>query len=153
MTTEIIDKLFLELSEVTSATTKREIAIYMKLQDLRKAVEPFVKIVRESQGRIPIEMLSLENWHNLLKAFGDSNEPHARQPNVAEAIRQVNQERLDALGHTYLEPGSVISIDGKKQVIRQSRHLRIGEKFVCKTPHEDGDFSYCCGSDYCRCMQ
>lgn len=31
METEIIDKLFLELSQVTKAITKREVAIYMKL--------------------------------------------------------------------------------------------------------------------------
>lgn len=73
------------------------------------------------------------------------------QPSVAEAMRIVDRRRLDALGTIYLELGNVISVDGQKQVIREPRHLHTGEKFVCKTPHEDGDFSYCCGSDYCRC--
>ena len=26
-------------------------------------------------------------------------------------------------------------------------------EFVCSRPHEDGDMSYFCGSDYCRCSQ
>ena len=27
------------------------------------------------------------------------------------------------------------------------------ETFVCHNPHEDEDFSYLCGNQYCRCMQ
>lgn len=77
MQTEIIDKLFLELSQVTNAFTKRELAVYMKLQELRKAVEPFAALVRESDGRIPTERLSFEHWHNLTKAFSASE--HERE--------------------------------------------------------------------------
>ena len=27
------------------------------------------------------------------------------------------------------------------------------ERFICNQPHEDGDFSYLCTNQYCRCMQ
>jgi hypothetical protein len=67
--TEMIDKLFLELSQVTTATTAKELAIYEKLRTLREAVEPFAAIVYNSDGRIPTEQLSLANWHNLAKAL------------------------------------------------------------------------------------
>jgi hypothetical protein len=36
---------------------------------LRAAAIPFVKIIKESEGRIPTENLSLANWHALIKAF------------------------------------------------------------------------------------
>jgi hypothetical protein len=42
---------------------------------------------------------------------------------------------------------------GRKYVVREKREKSINEEFVCKRPHGDGDFSYVCGSDYCRCSQ
>jgi hypothetical protein len=36
---------------------------------LAKAIHPFVKIVRESNGRIPTEKLSFYNWDCLCRAF------------------------------------------------------------------------------------
>ena len=54
-----------------------------------------------------------------------------------------------------LEKGNVVKniSMGRKFVIRESREMAINEEFVCDTPHEDGDVSYMCGSDYCRCSQ
>lgn len=47
--------------------------------------------------------------------------------------------------------------DGRKVVIRGPQHAaqiaaQGGWVKVCGAPHEDGDFSYLCGRDYCRCM-
>jgi hypothetical protein len=67
--TEMIDKLFLELSQVTTATTAKELAIHEKLRALPDAVEPFAAIVYNSDGRIPTEQLALAHWHNLAKAL------------------------------------------------------------------------------------
>jgi len=72
--TEMIDKLFLELSQVTNATTAKEIAIFTKLKELREAVEPFASIVYNSDGRIPTEQLSLAHWHRLTNAFHAAKE-------------------------------------------------------------------------------
>ncbi len=67
--TESVDKLFLELSQFTTATTAKEAAAIQKLRALCEAVEPFVSIVYNSDGRIPTEQLSLANWHNLTRAL------------------------------------------------------------------------------------
>lgn len=50
-----------------------------------------------------------------------------------------------------LQKGNVIFTGGSKYVVRTPRSLEPTEKFICNRPHEDGDFSYLCGSDYCRC--
>jgi hypothetical protein len=68
METEIIDKLFLELSQVSKAQTWREIELERRVHALKKAAKPFVDLMRSTDGRIPTERLSLENWHNLVKA-------------------------------------------------------------------------------------
>lgn len=36
---------------------------------LRKAIEPFARLVSETNGRIPVERLSFCNWHDLSKAY------------------------------------------------------------------------------------
>lgn len=41
----------------------------------------------------------------------------------------------------------------KKMVMVRDRELAINENFVCEKPHDDEDFSYMCGSEYCRCTQ
>ena len=41
----------------------------------------------------------------------------------------------------------------RKYVARQDRELSDNEQIVCQRPHEDEDFSYMCGSDYCKCTQ
>lgn len=47
--------------------------IEKQLLDLKKAIKPFADLVRYTDGRIPVELLSLENWHNLVKVL-DSHE-------------------------------------------------------------------------------
>ena len=39
-----------------------------ELDALREAVAPFAKLVRETNGRIPTEKLSLADWHMLARA-------------------------------------------------------------------------------------
>ena len=47
----------------------------------------------------------------------------------------------------------VRTAEGRKLVVRKERPLAPGEEIIANTPHEGDDFSYMCGSDYCRCMQ
>jgi len=51
-----------------------------------------------------------------------------------------------------LEKGNVIiNLSGRKEVIRKPRELKDGEKFHCVEAHEDGDYSYLCTNQWCRC--
>jgi hypothetical protein len=68
-TTESIDRLFLELSQFTQATTARELALKDEVLRLRTAMRPFVVLVETTSGRVPYENLSAANWHDLVKAF------------------------------------------------------------------------------------
>lgn len=49
--TETIDRLFLELSQFTKATTAKELALKGKLARLLVAVEPFAQLVKTTDGR------------------------------------------------------------------------------------------------------
>lgn len=69
MQTETIDKLYLELSQITRAKTSSQLAMEKQIEDLRVAVAPFVRLVKSTSGRIPTERLSLENWYKLVKAY------------------------------------------------------------------------------------
>jgi len=47
---------------------------------------------------------------------------------------------------------------GKKMVVFEQRvaEVRINAEeyeYICEQPHADEDFSYCCGFQWCRCMQ
>lgn len=43
-------------------------------------------------------------------------------------------------------------ITGRK-IVAARDHIRESEvEIVAESPHADGDFSYLCGSVYCRCM-
>lgn len=55
----------------------------------------------------------------------------------------------------YAIKGNVLLGPNGKFVILKNDIVEIEEGYVkvCEYPHEDGDFSYCCGSDWCRCMQ
>jgi hypothetical protein len=55
------------------------------------------------------------------------------------------------IGLRMLEKGNVIFTGGSKHVVRTPRALLPAETFVCERPHQDEDFSYLCGYDYCRC--
>lgn len=39
------------------------------MEEIKRAMKPFANLVRTTEGRIPVERLSLENWHNLLKIY------------------------------------------------------------------------------------
>ena len=45
--------------------------------------------------------------------------------------------------------------DGEKFVVRCEKSQYDGKFFekVCDRPHEDGDYSYMCQNEYCRCKQ
>lgn len=45
------------------------------LERLYKAVGPFVKLLTNSQGRIPTERLSAADWHELAKAYAEASGP------------------------------------------------------------------------------
>ena len=72
--TETIDRLFLELSQFTKATTAKELALKGKLARLLVAVEPFAQLVKTTDGRIPTERLSASDWHKLTQAFENAAE-------------------------------------------------------------------------------
>ena len=69
METETIDRLFLELSQVTQATTAKELALGVEVERLRTAMKPFARLVSTTSGRIPYERLSAADWHGLVKAY------------------------------------------------------------------------------------
>ena len=60
----------------------------------------------------------------------------------------IDPKRLQAVTFT-----STVFAPEEAYVDREEREMQPGESFVCENPHDDGDLSYCCGSDYCRCMQ
>jgi hypothetical protein len=68
--TEIIDRLFLELSQFTQATTAKELALAAEVKTLRAAIKPFADLVMSTSGRVPYERLSAADWHGLTKAYG-----------------------------------------------------------------------------------
>lgn len=46
----------------------------------------------------------------------------------------------------------------RKVVVRENNIWLIRDRvsvfsFVCEKPHQDEDYSYLCGSEYCRCCQ
>jgi len=69
METETIDKLFLELSQVTQATTAKEAQLEMRNAELMVAIRPFADLVKSTSGRIPTERLSLADWHFLVRTY------------------------------------------------------------------------------------
>ncbi|GAH71030.1 unnamed protein product [marine sediment metagenome] len=69
----------------------------------------------------------------------------AKEPGVPEIIETLHAKR----GEVYQDKAT-----GRKFAVRNPHEL-ASDKFekVADRPHGDGDFSYVCGSDYCRCMQ
>lgn len=55
-----------------------------------------------------------------------------------------------------IKAGNVIRRADGSMAVAARDFIDIGRKYVeivCESPHADGDFSYVCGSDWCRCMQ
>lgn len=56
-----------------------------------------------------------------------------------------------------IKPGNVVKlITGQKIVVTKGNieDIIFAKEcyiFVCEKPHQDGDFSYLCQSEYCRC--
>ena len=52
-----------------------------------------------------------------------------------------------------LKPRNVVfnTAQNRKYIVREEREIKDDESFICEKPHQDGDFSYLCGSDYCKC--
>ena len=79
----------------------------------------------------------------------------------SEQVQVTPQVTLQAESKRYsllpAETGSVIqNIEtGKKFVVKEPIYgwNPKTERFICNKPHEDGDFSYLCTNQYCRCMQ
>ena len=46
-----------------------------KVRELVCAMEPFARLMNTTSGRIPVEQLSLANWHDLVKAYNKTNTP------------------------------------------------------------------------------
>ena len=67
--TEAIDRLFLELSQVTQATTAREIELISRVNAMKVAMKPFAELVNNTSGRIPHERLSAADWHLLAESY------------------------------------------------------------------------------------
>ena len=84
--------------------------------------------------------------------FSDKHPRPTPAAEFREAFTPAPEPDLE-IGLRILEKGNVIFTDGIKRVIFSPRHLLPSETFICGRPHEDGDFSYLCGSDYCRCCQ
>lgn len=49
--------------------TDRETSLSEHLRDLQEAVRPFAELMATTNGRIPVERLSLADWHTLAKAY------------------------------------------------------------------------------------
>jgi len=69
MQTEILDRLVLELSQITQATSAKEQALQRRIDSLKLAIQPFANIVLTSSGRIPVERLLLDDWLSLVRAY------------------------------------------------------------------------------------
>lgn len=56
----------------------------------------------------------------------------------------------------HLKRGNVVRerATGQKLCLHQDKKLSDAEwEFVCDRPHSDGDYSYLCNNEYCRCWQ
>lgn len=53
-----------------------------RLRAIEEAVKPFVNIVKHSVGRIPVEKLSLSDWHELCKAAKAITAPEDKEDKV-----------------------------------------------------------------------
>jgi len=75
---------------------------------------------------------------------------------VADALAVIHPNKTEPppITQTVVQPGQVVKTKyGRKYVAGISHPLIEGAEIVAQTPHADGDFSYTCGRDYCKCMQ
>lgn len=73
--------------------------------------------------------------------------------------KQLNKPDVTRSKIYVVELGNVVrGKDGYKKVVKKHNIDEIKEnlnnyEFVCDRAHGDGDFSYMCGMDWCRCCQ
>ena len=83
----------------------------------------------------------------------------ARMLEQSEQQTPQSPDGRDCSGESSVQPVAVLvgnvvrRSDGRKIVVRRNRNLEPGESFVSESAHDDGDYSYVCGRDWCRCMQ
>jgi len=70
-----------------------------KARDLVCAMEPFAKLMNTTSGRIPVEQLSLANWHDLVKAY---NKPLTAQEPDANRGEFYLQDSRSTVGNAVL---------------------------------------------------
>lgn len=97
---------------------------------------------------------SYSNWHNSLMFTKGDTEVFCEQCGMKHIINVYGATSVKTEAHSMC--GKVYKKDNKKFVVRQSDINAILNnkdvyEFVCDTPHSDGDFSYLCTSEYCRC--
>lgn len=112
--------------------------------------EPMVIKLIELQHKLDDRISALEARLATLEAvggWGRGTEPESiptpgEEGEARAAIAAIKGNVLKALSN------------GRKFVVKQDSHYNPEEyEFVCDNPHGDGDFSYICGMNWCRCMQ
>ena len=78
------------------ALADKELAVAVGVREIRFAIKPFADCVNNSSGRIPIEKLSLHDWHKLTYAYSAELSP-------AAIINQVEEYKLDAERYRYAQ--------------------------------------------------
>ena len=76
---------------------------------------------------------------------------------LEERLQQINglsTAQIEMFEERDLVEGNVIRLlTGVKKMVKGARPMIEGEEFICENPHEDEDYSYLCGSNWCRCCQ
>lgn len=69
---------------------------------------------------------------------------NTKEPEVAQMVPKIKNVFKDANGYKF-----VVNDNNISDILNNPNKYT----FVCEKPHGDGDFSYICWSDWCRCMQ
>jgi len=76
-----------------------------------------------------------------------STEIHRRTEATKETKYYVRKTKL-------VEKDNVVKLEtGRKYVAAKKHELPDGAEIISDVPHGDGDYSYICGFQYCRCTQ
>jgi hypothetical protein len=69
------------------------------------------------------------------------------------AITGIEEDDLDVrvIPETLSRGNVVRTTEGRKKVICKDCDNTEGLELVCENPHDDGDFSYLCFGQWCRC--
>lgn len=61
-------------------------------------------------------------------------------------------ERIPQVGEVWLEEPDTKFVVCARDIAKMSGHIEEFE-FVCDKPHADGDFSYLCWREWCKCQE